>query len=112
MRRTARSSEVGDDGVMNASLPVQRDIAGELLLSVHRGRGGQELRDLPWTELVGSATAVFGREPDHRTQFVSLASILDGGTSLVCVERIDLRIPDTPIIDRGAACMTAALELS
>ena len=63
-------------------------------------------------ELVGSATAVFGREPDHRTQFVSLASILDGGTSLVCVERIDLRIPDTPIIDRNVACMTAALELS
>ncbi len=63
-------------------------------------------------ELVGSATAVFGREPDHRTQFVSLASILDGGTSLVCIERIDLRIPDTPVIERGAACMAAARELS
>ncbi len=63
-------------------------------------------------ELIGSATAVFGRQPDHRVQFVSLASILDGGTTLACIARIDLQIPDTPVVHRDPVCMNAARALS
>ena len=62
-------------------------------------------------ELVGSAGAVFGTGQDHRTQYVSLASILDGGTSLACISVIDLDIADTPVIERNAQCMAAAREM-
>lgn len=62
-------------------------------------------------ELTGSARAVFGSEADHRTQYVSLASILNGGTSLVCVSEIDLTIADTPVVDRDRACLTASASL-
>lgn len=61
-----------------------------------------------FVELVGSARAVLGTERDHRTQFVSLASIVDGGTSLVCISSIDLRVPNTPVIERDADCLTAS----
>ncbi|NNC78853.1 MAG: FtsQ-type POTRA domain-containing protein [Acidimicrobiales bacterium] len=61
-----------------------------------------------FVELVGSARAVLGSERDHRTQFVSLASIVDGGTSLVCISSIDLRVPDTPVIERDADCLAAS----
>lgn len=62
-------------------------------------------------ELTGSARAVFGTDADHRTQYVSLASILNGGTSLICIEEIDLTIPDTPVVHRNRSCLTAAVVL-
>ena len=63
-------------------------------------------------KLVGTAYASFGAFEDHRTQFVSLASILDGGASLVCLERIDLTVADTPVLHRNAPCMLEAQELT
>lgn len=63
-----------------------------------------------FVELVGSARAELGAERDHRTQFVSLASIVDGGTSLVCISSIDLRVPDTPVIERDPACLNASAD--
>lgn len=63
-------------------------------------------------QLVGSAHASFGAFEDHRTQFVSLASILDGGAPLVCLERIDLTVGDTPVLHRNAPCMLEAQELT
>ncbi len=63
-------------------------------------------------ELVGSARANFGKLDDHRTQFVSLASILNGGAALVCLETIDLTIADTPVLHRDATCMSTSRELS
>jgi len=63
-----------------------------------------------FAELVGSARAVLGTERDHRTQFVSLASIVDGGTSLVCISAIDLRVPDTPVIERDQTCLNASAD--
>ncbi len=62
-------------------------------------------------ELVGSASANFGRLDDHRTQFVSLASILNGGASLVCLEVIDLTIADTPVLHRDPDCLIRSAEL-
>jgi len=62
-------------------------------------------------ELVGSATADFGTEADHRIQYVSLASILDGGISLVCIKTIDLSISDTPVIVRDPDCLLASSDL-
>ena len=61
--------------------------------------------------LTGSATAVFGAAGEARTQFVSLASILGGGTLLSCIDVIDLSTPDTPVIHRGQACITASRAL-
>lgn len=61
-------------------------------------------------ELVGSAEANFGAFEDPRTQFVSLASILDGGAELTCLDRIDLSVPDTPVLHRNTACILAAYE--
>lgn len=61
--------------------------------------------------LVGSAEAVFGPAGDSRTQFVSLASILNGGTPLACIRTIDLSTPDTPVINRDPACVLASQEL-
>ncbi len=58
--------------------------------------------------LVGGAEAHLGRTGEHRTQYVSLASILDGGTSLVCIDHIDLEVADTPVITRDAECLVAA----
>jgi hypothetical protein len=63
-------------------------------------------------ELVGSARADFGKLDDHRTQFVSLASILNGGASLVCLETIDLTISDTPVLHRDSTCLSTSRELS
>jgi hypothetical protein len=63
-------------------------------------------------ELVGSARADFGKLDDHRTQFVSLASILNGGAALVCLDTIDLTIADTPVLHRDATCMSTSRELS
>ena len=63
-------------------------------------------------KLVGTAYASFGAFEDHRTQFVSLASILDGGASLVCLEHIDLTVADTPVLHRNAPCMLQAQELT
>ena len=62
-------------------------------------------------ELVGSARALFGSETDNRTQFVSLASILSGGASLVCISEIDLTIGDTPVVHRNEACLRASSGL-
>lgn len=62
-------------------------------------------------ELVGSARALFGTETDNRTQFVSLASILSGGASLVCISEIDLTIGDTPVVHRNEACLRASAGL-
>ncbi len=61
-------------------------------------------------ELVGSAQANFGAFEDPRTQFVSLASILDGGAELTCLRRIDLAVPDTPVLYRDTACIIASYE--
>ena len=61
--------------------------------------------------LTGSATATFGPAGEARTQFVSLASILGGGTSLSCIDVIDLSTPDTPVIHRGSSCITASRAL-
>lgn len=63
-------------------------------------------------ELVGSARADFGALADHRTQFVSLASILNGGADLVCLSVIDLSIADTPVLHRDPACIVASRQLS
>lgn len=63
-------------------------------------------------ELVGSARANFGALDDHRTQYVSLASILNGGADLVCIDTIDLSIADTPVLHRNASCLLASQELS
>lgn len=62
--------------------------------------------------MVGSATVDFGAHDDHRTQFVSLASILNGGADLVCLEEIDLRIADTPVLHRDPACLIASRAFS
>lgn len=62
--------------------------------------------------LVGSARANFGAHADHRTQFVSLASILNGGADLVCLAVIDLSIADTPVLHRDPACIVASRQLS
>ncbi len=62
-------------------------------------------------ELVGSASANFGTLDDHRTQFVSLASILNGGASLVCLDVIDLTIADTPVLHRRPDCLNRSAEL-
>lgn len=56
-------------------------------------------------QLVGSAEAQFGAFEDHRTQFVSLASILDGGAPLACLSVIDLSVADTPVLHRDANCV-------
>jgi hypothetical protein len=63
-------------------------------------------------ELVGSARADFGKLDDHRTQFVSLASILNGGAELVCLDTIDLTISDTPVLHRNATCLSMSRDLS
>ena len=62
--------------------------------------------------LTGSAHAVFGAAGDTRTQFVSLASILDGGPSLTCIEQIDLSTPDTPVIHRNPACIAVSRDVA
>lgn len=62
-------------------------------------------------ELVGSAKVNFGSRDDHRSQFVSLASILNGGAELVCLEIIDLTIADTPVLHRDPACIAVSREL-
>ena len=62
-------------------------------------------------ELVGSAQANFGAFEDPRTQFVSLASILNGGAELTCLSRIDLSVADTPVLYRDSACIASSAEL-
>lgn len=62
-------------------------------------------------ELRGSARAVFGVELDHRTQYVSLASILGGDIPRACIRTIDLTIPDTPVVHRDRDCLLVAREL-
>ena len=62
-------------------------------------------------ELVGRAEANFGAFEDSRTQFVSLASILNGGAELTCLDRIDLSVADTPVLYRSRACINEAAEL-
>ncbi len=62
--------------------------------------------------LTGSANAIFGAAGDSRTQFVSLASILDGGPLLTCIDTIDLSTPDTPVIDRNPACLALSREVA
>lgn len=62
-------------------------------------------------ELVGSAQANFGSFEEPRTQFVSLASIVNGGAELTCLARIDLSVADTPVLHRDRACITASAEL-
>jgi len=61
--------------------------------------------------LTGSAIAVFGAAGDTRTQFVSLASILQGGPLLTCIDVIDLSTADTPVIHRNPSCLTLSREL-
>ncbi|MFT7473423.1 MAG: hypothetical protein ACI81L_000338 [Verrucomicrobiales bacterium] len=63
-------------------------------------------------ELVGSASVHFGATEDHRTQYVSLASILSGGADLICLERIDLMVADTPVLYRNPQCLVEARQLS
>jgi len=112
---------VATNGVVEAS------VIGEPLAGVDRALA--IARDLPlqldpwittWSsnadgvvtaELVGSAQVSFGTHDDHRTQFVSLASILNGGTSLVCLEVIDLTIADTPVLHRDASCLIQSAEM-
>lgn len=62
-------------------------------------------------ELVGSARANFGSFEDSRTQFVSLASILDGGAELTCLDLIDLSVADTPVLHRNSACIAQSAAL-
>ena len=62
-------------------------------------------------ELVGSARANFGTFEDSRTQFVSLASILNGGAELTCLDLIDLSVADTPVLHRNAECIVQSAEL-
>ena len=62
--------------------------------------------------LVGSASVNFGAFEDHRTQFVSLASLLNGGADLVCLEQIDLSVGDTPVLYRNPQCMLEAQSLT
>lgn len=62
-------------------------------------------------ELIGSAQANFGAFEDPRTQFVSLASILNGGAELTCLSRIDLSVADTPVLHRDPACIAQSAEL-
>ncbi len=59
-------------------------------------------------ELIGSAQANFGSLEDPQTQFVSLASILNGGAELTCLSQIDLSVADTPVLHRDAACIAAS----
>ncbi len=61
-------------------------------------------------QLVGSAEAEFGAFEDHRTQFVSLASILDGGAPLACLSVIDLSVADTPVLHRDSQCVAQVAE--
>jgi cell division protein FtsQ len=63
-------------------------------------------------ELVGSASVQFGATEDHRTQYVSLASILNGGADLICLDRIDLMVADTPVLHRNPQCLVDARQLS
>lgn len=60
--------------------------------------------------LTGSARAIFGAAGDIRTQLVSLASILNGGTPLTCIDLIDLSTPDTPVIQRNQSCLAVSVE--
>ena len=62
--------------------------------------------------LVGSAVAEFGAFEDYRTQFVSLASILNGGAPRACLRTIDLSVADNPVLHRDPECMMQAQELS
>ncbi len=62
-------------------------------------------------ELVGSARVNFGAFEDHRTQFVSLASILNGGAELTCLDRIDLSVADTPVLHRNVGCIVESAAL-
>ena len=61
--------------------------------------------------LTGSAQAVFGPAGESGTQFVSLASILDGGPVLTCINTIDLSTVDTPVIHRDAECLVVSSGL-
>lgn len=61
--------------------------------------------------LVGTAIADFGAQSDHRTQFVSLASILEGDVPLACISEIDLSIEDTPVINRDPQCLEESRAL-
>jgi len=62
-------------------------------------------------ELRGSARAVFGDQIDHRTQLVSLASIVGGDVSRACIRTIDLTTGDTPVVHRDRDCLLVAREL-
>ena len=61
--------------------------------------------------LTGSAKAIFGPAGDGGTQFVSLASILDGGPVLTCIDTIDLSTADTPVVHRDASCLVVSSEI-
>lgn len=113
---------VATDDVVDASVTGQRIAGIDRALEVS---GALPLQLRPWVttwssdangvvsaELVGSARANFGALDDHRTQFVSLASILNGGADLVCIEEIDLAVADTPVIHRDPGCIAASRELS
>lgn len=63
-------------------------------------------------DLRGSAHALFGRNTDHVSQFVSLASIVGGTIELTCVSEIDLTTPETPILARDELCLEASLAMT
>ena len=107
---------------------VAASTVGERLVGVERAlevAHGLPLQLDPWVttwvsdadgrvtaHLVGSATAEFGAFADYRTQYVSLASILDGGASLVCLQTIDLAVADSPVLHRDPGCLVEAAALS
>lgn len=62
--------------------------------------------------LVGSAVVEFGAFEDYRTQYVSLASILNGGAPRACLRTIDLSVADNPILHRDPECMRIAEEMT
>ena len=113
---------IATNNLVNTATVGERVPAAERALEVALNVPGQlDAWITTWTldenldltaELVGSAEVSFGAFEDQRTQFVSLASILNGGAELTCLDRIDLSVADTPVLDRNAACIVEAAQLN
>ncbi|MGI9606796.1 MAG: cell division protein FtsQ/DivIB [Acidimicrobiales bacterium] len=98
------TSLLGSGAVVDAALDLPAQLAPWIETWTVDSRG------VVSAELVGSAKAVFGDDLDHRTRFVSLASILDGGVTLSCISAIDLTIADSPVVHRNRDCLARAGE--
>ncbi len=108
MVANARIGELVDDAApaLDVALNVPRQLDAWITTWTLDGDGALT------AELVGSARATFGTFKDARTQFVSLASILDGGAELTCLDLIDLSVVDTPVLHRNTECIAQSAELS